>query len=113
MDENSPRPRKLDRTDRLILECLQKDGRLSNVALARKVNLTATPCLERVRRLEKEGFIRGYTALLDPEKVEAGLLIFVEISLQKTTPDAFREFRKQASQISEIQECHLISGNFD
>ena len=52
-------PRPLDRTDRLILKCLQEDGRLSNVALARKVNLTPTPCLERVRRLERDGFIKG------------------------------------------------------
>lgn len=105
--------RQLDRTDRRILECLQHDGRISNVALARKVNLTPTPCLERVRRLEREGYIRGYTALLDAEKLGCGLLVFVEIDLARTSPDVFRDFRRQASQMPEIMECHLVSGNFD
>lgn len=106
-------PRPLDRTDRRILECLQNDGRISNVALARKVNLTPTPCLERVKRLERDGYIRGYTALLDPEMVGSGLLIFVEIDLAHTSPDVFRDFREEASQLSEVLECHLVSGNFD
>lgn len=110
----SKRSRKsLDRTDRRILECLQEDGRISNVALAKKVNLTPTPCLERVKRLEKDGYIKGYTALLDPELVEAGLLVFVEIDLLRTAPDVFREFRKKASQLPEVLDCHLVSGNFD
>lgn len=103
----------LDRTDRRILECLQDDGRISNVALARKVNLTPTPCLERVKRLERDGYIRGYTALLEPEMVGAGLLVFVEIDLLRTSPDVFREFRKEAGKLPEILECHLVSGNFD
>ena len=103
----------LDRTDRRILECLQEDGRMSNVALAKKVNLTPTPCLERVKRLERDGYIRGYTATLDPELVGCGLLVFVEIDLTRTSPDVFRDFRKQASQLSEVLECHLVSGNFD
>lgn len=105
--------RQLDRTDRRILECLQRDGRISNVALARKVNLTPTPCLERVRRLERGGYIRGYTALLDAEKLGCGLLVFVEIDLARTSPDVFRDFRREASQMPEIMECHLVSGNFD
>jgi DNA-binding Lrp family transcriptional regulator len=91
--KNPHQPRPLDRTDRLILKYLQEDGRLSNVALARKVNLTPTPCLERVRRLEREGYIRGYTALLEPSLVDAGLLVFVEINLLRTSPDAFRSSR--------------------
>jgi Lrp/AsnC family leucine-responsive transcriptional regulator len=112
--KKSPRKlRPLDRTDRLILQCLQQDGRISNVALARKVNLTPTPCLERVRRLEREGYIRGYTALLDPVMVDAGLLVFVEIDLLRTSPDAFRNFRREAMKLSELLECHLVSGNFD
>ena len=60
MKKNMRRSRKLDRTDRLILKTLQEDGRISNVALARKVNLSATPCMERVRRLERHGYIKGY-----------------------------------------------------
>lgn len=103
----------LDRIDRLILKFLQEDGRISNAALAKKVNLTATPCLERVRRLERDGYIKGYTALLDPAMVEAGLLVFVEIDLLRTSPDAFRNFRREASKLPELLECHLVSGNFD
>ncbi|MDX1460945.1 MAG: Lrp/AsnC ligand binding domain-containing protein [Xanthomonadales bacterium] len=106
-------PKPLDRTDRRILECLQEDGRISNVALARKVNLTPTPCLERVRRLERDGYITGYAALLDPELVGSGLLVFVEIDLAHTSPDVFRDFRAEVSQLSEVLECHLVSGNFD
>ena len=107
------KPKPLDRTDRHILECLQKDGRISNVALARKVNLTTTPCLERVRRLERDGYIEGYSARLCPEMVDASLLVFVEINLLRNSPDAFREFRRQALQLPELLECHLVSGNFD
>lgn len=105
--------RPLDRTDRLILKYLQEDGRLSNVALAKKVNLSTTPCHERVRRLERDGYIRGYTALLEPGMVDAGLLVFVEIDLLRTSPDAFRDFRREASKLPELLECHLVSGNFD
>jgi Lrp/AsnC family leucine-responsive transcriptional regulator len=106
-------PKPLDRTDRRILESLQENGRLSNVALARQVNLTATPCLERVRRLERDGYIRGYTAVLDPALVGAGLLVFVEITLSHTSPGVFRDFRNGVSQLREVLDCHLVSGNFD
>ncbi len=109
--ENKLRP--LDRTDRQILTILQADGRIANVTLAKMVNLTPTPCLERVRRLEREGYITGYTALLDPKKVGAGLLVFVEISLLRNSPDAFSDFRREASKLTGILECHLVSGNFD
>jgi Lrp/AsnC family leucine-responsive transcriptional regulator len=107
------KPRPLDRTDRLILKHLQENGRIANVQLARKVNLTATPCLERVRRLERDGYIKGYTALLEPGLVDAGLLVFVEIDLLRTSPDAFRSFRREAMKLPELLECHLVSGNFD
>jgi len=113
MKKKPRRPKPLDRTDRLILKYLQEDGRIPNVSLAKKVNLTTTPCLERVRRLERDGYIKAYTALLDPGMVEAGLLVFVEIDLLRTSPDAFREFRRQAIQLPELLECHLVSGNFD
>ena len=111
IDSKSPKP--LDRTDRHILECLQSDGRMSNVALAKKVNLTSTPCLERVRRLERDGYIKGYTAQLSPELLDASLLVFVEINLLRNSPGAFREFRRKAKQLPELLECHLVSGNFD
>ncbi|MFT5140882.1 MAG: Lrp/AsnC family leucine-responsive transcriptional regulator [Lysobacterales bacterium] len=107
------KPKPLDRTDRRILECLQDDGRMSNVALAKKVNLTPTPCLERVKRLERDGYIKEYAAILDPELVGCGLLVFVEIDLLRTSPDVFRDFRKEAGKLIEVLECHLVSGNFD
>jgi len=113
MSKKTRNPKVLDRTDRRILECLQADGRISNVQLARKVNLTPTPCIERVKRLERQGYIRGYTALLDPELVDASLLVFVEIDLSHKSPDAFRKFREEARHLSEIMDCHLVSGNFD
>jgi len=111
--QNTATPKPLDRIDRLILDELQKDGRLSNVALARKVNLTPTPCLERVRRLERDAYITGYHAHLSPQLMDASLLVFVEISLLRNSPDAFREFRQHARRLSHILECHLVSGNFD
>ena len=113
MNKKSQSPKTLDRTDRRILECLQNDGRISNVQLARKVNLTPTPCIERVKRLERQGFIRGYTAILNPEMVNASLLVFVEIDLSHKSPDAFKKFREEARKLPEIMECHLVSGNFD
>lgn len=105
--------KKLDRIDRKILVELQKDGRLANVELARRVGLSPTPCLERVRKLEAEGFILGYNAQVDPHKVGAALLVFVEITLSKTSPEDFNEFSKAVQKLSEIQECHLVSGSFD
>ena len=111
--ENVEKPRPLDRKDRQILAVLQAEGRISNVALARKVNLTPTPCLERVRRLERDGYILGYSARLNPRMLDAGLLVFVEISLLRNSPDAFRDFRREASRLTGILECHLVSGNFD
>lgn len=105
--------RKLDRIDKKILVELQQDGRLSNVELAKRVGLSATPCLERVRRLEQEGFILGYNARIDPNKVGAALLVFVEITLSKTSPEGFDEFSKAVQKLPEILECHLVSGSFD
>ncbi len=105
--------RRLDKTDRRILAELQRNCRISNVALARKVNLSPTPCLERVRKLERDGFVRSYTAVLDPHRLDAGLLVFVEISLTRTSPDVFQDFREAVVAVPEVLDCHLVSGNFD
>ena len=105
--------RKLDRIDRSILRALQRDGRLSYVDLAAEVGLSATPCLERVRRLEKDGIIRGYTALLAPAALNAGLLVFVEISLTYRAPTVFDDFRDEVLKLEQVMECHLVSGDFD
>ena len=82
----------IDRIDRNILVELQKNARLSNVELSKRVGLSPTPCLERVKRLEKENYIKGYQAILNPEKLEAALLVLVEITLTKTSPDVFDDF---------------------
>ncbi|MBU2969802.1 leucine-responsive transcriptional regulator Lrp [Pseudoalteromonas sp. C2R02] len=103
----------LDRIDHKILVELQKDGRLSNVELARRIGLSATPCLERVKKLERDGFIMGYRAVIDPAKVGAALLVYVEITLTKTSPDVFEDFSQAVKLHDEILECHLVSGNFD
>ncbi|MFQ3236027.1 MAG: Lrp/AsnC family leucine-responsive transcriptional regulator [Paraglaciecola sp.] len=106
-------PKHIDRIDRNILVELQKNGRLSNVELATKVGLSASPCLERVKRLEQQGYILGYHARVDPHKLGAAMLVFVEITLTKTSVDIFEEFSTAVRLHDDIQECHLVSGNFD
>jgi Lrp/AsnC family leucine-responsive transcriptional regulator len=106
-------PKHLDRIDRRILTELQSDGKLPNVELAKRVGLSASPCLERVKRLEQQGYITGYTALVDATKLGAAMLVFVEITLSKTSVDIFAEFSEAVQSLEDIQECHLVSGNFD
>ncbi len=103
----------LDRIDRRLLALLQADGRLSVAELARRVHLSPTPCFERVRRLEREGYIRGYAADLDPGKLGAGLIAFVEVQLDRTTPDVFNRFRDGVIGLTPVQECHMVAGGFD
>ncbi|NRA85023.1 MAG: leucine-responsive transcriptional regulator Lrp [Gammaproteobacteria bacterium] len=103
----------LDRIDRNILIELQHNGRISNVELSKRVGLSPTPCLERVKRLEKSKVIRSYTALLDPAHLNASLLVYVEIRLHRTSADVFERFNKAVQQLDDIQECHLVSGDFD
>ncbi len=110
--KNNP-TKKLDRIDRNILAQLQKNGRLSNVELSKRVGLSPTPCLERVKRLENEQYITGYKAMLNPHLLDAALLVLVEITLTKTSPDVFDDFSKAVRDLDVIQECHLVSGNFD
>ncbi|MDT0602062.1 MULTISPECIES: leucine-responsive transcriptional regulator Lrp [Thalassotalea] len=105
--------KKLDRIDKNILFELQQNGRLSNVELSKRVGLSPTPCLERVKRLENDNYIKGYQAILNPEKLEAALLVIVEITLTKTSPDVFDDFSKAVDDLEVIQECHLVSGDFD
>ncbi|GAB3016458.1 leucine-responsive transcriptional regulator Lrp [Bowmanella dokdonensis] len=106
-------PKHLDRIDRNILVELQKDGRISNVELSRRVGLSPTPCLERVRRLEQQGYVIGYHAKVDPNKLGAAMLVFVEITLTKTSTDIFAEFSAAVRKLDDIQECHLVAGDFD
>ncbi|MCP5381421.1 MAG: Lrp/AsnC ligand binding domain-containing protein [Kordiimonadaceae bacterium] len=111
--QSPPGSRKLDRTDRRILELLQLDGRISNVKLAELIHLSPTPCLERVKRLEKEGFIKNYVAILDPKMLDAALVSFIEVSLARTTTKALDHFRQVILEMDEVQECHMVAGGFD
>jgi Lrp/AsnC family leucine-responsive transcriptional regulator len=104
---------KLDSIDRRILRELQADGRVSYTDLAPKVGLTTSPCLERVRRLERAGVIKGYTAVIEPRALGTGLLVFVELSLTYTSPEIFADFKRAIARLPEILECHLVSGDFD
>ena len=105
--------RDLDRTDRQILRILQQEGRISFTELGERVNLSTTPCTERVRRLERDGVITGYYARLDPQLMKHSLLVFVEISLAYKSGDIFEEFRRAALKLPNVLECHLMSGDFD
>lgn len=103
----------MDRIDKKILTELQINGRISNIDLSKKVGLSPTPCLERVRRLERTGVIEGYQAVLNAEAIGANMLVFVEITLEKTAQDVFSDFSKAVEKLDEILECHLVSGSFD
>jgi Lrp/AsnC family leucine-responsive transcriptional regulator len=103
----------LDRTDLKILRCLQDDGRISNLKLAQEVALSPTAVLARVQRLGKEGFILGYEARLNPLKLGAGMMVFVEVLLDRTTPNVFEAFKAAVQVRAEIMECHMVAGGFD
>ena len=103
----------LDRIDLKILNALQQDGRSSNLKLADVVSLSPTAVLARVQRLTREGFILGYEARLNPLKLGAGLMVFVEVLLDRTTPHVFEAFRAAVQVRSEIMECHMVAGGFD
>ena len=105
--------RELDRIDRKMLVQLQKNGRISVTELAASVGLSATPVSERLKRLEREGIITGYHAHLNPEAVGLGLLVFVEIKLSTKSADMFEQVRREILFVSEVLECHLVSGDFD
>src|SRR5215467_13023754 len=105
--------RALDRIDRRLLVRLQQDGRAAVSQLAREVHLTVTPTLERVRRLEERGYIEGYFARLSPSRLGLGLLAYVEVSLDRTTPDAFERFKQTMLAHEEVMECHMVAGGFD
>ena len=103
----------LDRIDLKILQVLQADGRVSNLKLAEVVALSPTAVLARVQRLTRDGYILGYEARLDPLKLGAGMLVFVEVLLDRTTPNVFEAFRAAVQVYPQIMECHMVAGGFD
>ncbi len=113
MGTEEPAPPPLDRVDARILRVLQADGRISNLKLAEQVHLSPTAVLERVKRLTRDGYILGYEARLNPDKLGAGLLVFIEVVLDRTTFDAMNLFKAAVQVRPEILECHLVAGGFD
>ncbi|WP_029006514.1 Lrp/AsnC ligand binding domain-containing protein [Azorhizobium doebereinerae] len=103
----------LDRTDRRILAILQRDGRISGVELAEQVGLSPTSAGERLKRLQRDGYVAGFGARLDPHRLGLGFLVFIEVQLDKTTPDAFERFAKAVRAAPEVLECHMVAGGFD
>jgi len=108
-----PKMLEIDPTDRRLLRALQEDGRISNAELARRCNLSAAACFERVRRLRERGVITGYAAMIDPALVGRDLLIFVEVLLDRTTGDVFEAFARAVQRQPEVLECHMVAGGFD
>lgn len=104
---------RIDRYDRAILRALQRDGRISNVDLAGRVNLSESACLRRVRRLEQQGFIEKYTALLDQRHVGLSGNIFVHITLNREEQSALAAFEAAVQNLPEVMECYLMTGEFD
>jgi len=110
---NAYKLEQLDRIDLRILVELQRNARMSNIELSKRVGLSATPCLERVKRLEKRGYIQSYRAILNPQKLGAGLLVYAEIRLHHTAGNVFNNFKEAVMELPHLLECHLVSGDFD
>ena len=103
----------LDKLDRKILGELQVDGRITTTQLAERIGLSATATSERVKRLTREGYIVGFAAKLDAARIGLGLLVFVEVKLDRTTPDVFDAFASAVNKVPEVLECHMVAGGFD
>lgn len=105
--------RELDRIDRQILDILQREGRIPMTELAERVHLSATPCADRVRRMERDGVIVGYYARVNPQALGRNLLVFLEIKLSAKSGDVFERVKEELRYVPEVMECHLVSGEFD
>ena len=103
----------LDRTDILLLAELQRDGRLTNIELSERVHLSASACLRRVQRLERDGVIAGYRAAVDPEQVGLGLQAFVRVQLRQHDPETVAAFAAAVDGWDEVVTCHALTGDMD
>lgn len=103
----------MDKIDLQILDTLQGDARITNVALAEAVNLSPAPCLRRVRDLEGGGVIRGYSTVLDADKLGWGVSMFIEIRLERQVADGLEVFERTIASYPEVMECYLMTGSFD
>lgn len=103
----------IDATDRRILGVLQKDGRITNAQLSERVNLSPSACHRRVQRLEEEGLIAGYVALLDARRMGRPTTVFVEITLQGQADELLDAFEREVARVPDLLECHLMAGTAD
>lgn len=106
-------PTVLDKTDYSILSILQENGRLTTKQVAERVNLSSTPVFERIKRLEREGYIRKYVAILDPEKLDLGFEAFCSVKLRQMSKDVAENFVRIIKEIPQVMECYNISGEYD
>ena len=103
----------LDETDLQILKTLQRNAKLTTKELADTVHLTPTPVFERQKRLERQGYIKKYVAILDPEKLDQGLLVFCKVKLQQINHDMANAFTRRIMRLPEVTECYNTSGSYD
>lgn len=103
----------INKLDLKILNLLQKDGRMKYSELANQVGLTTSPCIERVKRLERDGFIQSYTAVLNPKKLNVSMVVFVQVRLDRSIKNSFAKFRQSVLALPQVQECYLVTGNYD
>ena len=103
----------LDKTDRQILKILQKDGRITNKELSNQLGLSPPPTLERVKKLETMGYIQGYEARLDPEKIKLGTIMMVSVALHQHTHEIISEFKQAIQNLDEVMECYHVTGDND
>ncbi len=103
----------IDSTDRRILIILQRHGRMSNADVAEQVNLSASACHRRIQRLEAEGYVKDYVALLDPRKLQKPTTVFVEITLSGQADEILDSFEKAVARVPDVLECHLMAGSAD
>ena len=106
-------PSQLDRNDRKILYLLSRDGRMPITELAQAVGLSKSPCQVRVKRLQAEGYILGFRAVLNPVKLDRDHIAFAEVKLTDTTEKALKAFNTAVLKVPEIEQCHMIAGSFD
>lgn len=110
---NVPREGDLDQFDRRIVDLLAQDGRMTITELAQRVGLSNTPCQMRFRRLVREGFIKGFRAVVNSEMMGLNHVAFAEVKLTTTSDEALHKFNESVLQIPEIEECHMIAGRYD
>ncbi|MCA1748938.1 MAG: Lrp/AsnC family transcriptional regulator [Parasphingopyxis sp.] len=103
----------IDEIDRFILDTLQREGRITNVELARRAGLTAPPCLRRVRALEESGIIESYHAKLDPRTLGFGITVFAMVSLKSQAEEDLRFFEEHIRSLPLVRECHMLNGEID